>query len=130
MPKTEFNILLVDDEDAILGYLSQRITKITSAQECIIEKVGITTANTIEKALDYIKANSVDLALVDYVMPGNTLEVVNQLKLNGVQHIVMISGTPAAGKIAGEQSIGFLRKPIDNAHLEEILRTAMTPPTT
>ena len=129
MPK-EFNILIVDDEDAILGYLSQRITKITSNPECVIEKVGVITANTVEKALDYIKTNSINLALVDYVMPGNTLSVVNQLKMSGVQHIVMISGTPAAGKIAGEQSIGFLRKPIDNAHLEEILRKAMMPPAT
>lgn len=130
MLKTEFDILLVDDEDSILGYLSQRITKITSTQGCAIGKVNIVTANTVEKAMAHIKANSVDLALVDYIMPGNTLSVVSQLRSNGVQHIVMISGTPAAGIIAREQSIGFLRKPIDNAHLEEILRKAMTPPAT
>ncbi len=125
----EFYILIVDDEQAILGYLSQRIAKITSARGCMIEKVNIATANTVEKALAHIKVNSVDLALVDYVMPGNTLSVVDQLKFNGVRHIIMISGTPAASKIAGEQAVGFLRKPIDNAHLEEILRRAMTPPT-
>jgi CheY-like chemotaxis protein len=121
-------ILAVDDDVAILRLLSR-----------ILEGAGfsVLSADTGEEALELAKRESVDLAIVDYVMPGmNGAELYWELmKLSPAPYVIMISGFPkqiAEGKTDTSipEDLPFLAKPFTPRQLlAELKRASLVPPT-
>jgi PAS domain S-box-containing protein len=102
-------ILIVDDVESQRHICSQ-----------ILEKLGykVHTTASGEKAVEYLKHNTVDLVLLDMLMdPGiNGLETYKRiLKINPYQKAVLFSGYVATDEVKKAQELGagpLLKKPV------------------
>ena len=108
-------VLLVDDDDAV----RQVALDLLHALGCeVIE------ANGGEAALRLVEGEAVDVALLDYAMPGMTgLELANRLRAARPKlPIVITSGFAGAQDLCDGWSGPVLQKPYSRAHLVAALR--------
>ncbi|MBF0515317.1 MAG: response regulator [Desulfovibrionaceae bacterium] len=103
------NLLLVDDEEAILDTLRKRLTR---------RGYGVLTANSGAAALDELQENPVDVAVLDVKMPG--MDGIELLALIKQRHprveVIMLTGHANVEAAMRGMELGafdYLMKPAD-----------------
>ncbi len=111
------NVLLVDDEEIVIGVGKQ-----------MLERLGYTvvTANNGREAVDFHSnnPNDVDLVLLDMIMPGmEAADTFDQLKaVNPAVKVILSSGyslDQKATEILNRGCSGFIQKPFNMKNLQE-----------
>ena len=111
------NVLLVDDEEIVIGVGKQ-----------MLERLGYTvvTANNGREAVDFHSNNpdGVDLVLLDMIMPGMEAgDTYDQLKaVNPTVKVILSSGyslDQKATEILNRGCNGFIQKPFNMKNLQE-----------
>lgn len=118
------NVLLVDDEVAVLNHLAQAIN-----WQSLGLQVCASAANGIE-ALEYINHHPVDLLITDIRMPGmDGLELCRRIRrTNAAMQIILLTGYADfeyARQAVGLQVYDYCLKPIDAAKLSQTLAGAV-----
>jgi two-component system NtrC family response regulator len=113
----EFNVLIIDDEEAQLASLKSFLSK---------RSYSVFTSVSGEEGYNIVKENQIDIILTDFQMPGwNGLDVVKNIKqLNpGIDIVVMTAyGTiETAVTLMKEGAYDYLIKPINLDELESVL---------
>lgn len=112
------NILLVDDEPAMLRYIRTLLE---------VDNYKVETATTGEEALERIqKGMDPELILLDVLMPGiDGLETLEQLRqLKPTAKIVMLSCVSDTKKVVQAMKLGahdYLTKPFQKAELDAVI---------
>lgn len=115
-------LLLVDDEEKMLKYLSRRLE---------IRGYTVSTASSGRAAVALVKENEFDVVLLDFLMPDmNGLEALREIKkIRPAVAVIMISAYSGEKTETEGKSLGlcdFIMKPFDLNHLvESIERAAM-----
>ena len=116
-------ILLVDDEEMVLTSIDSFLTLET--------QYNVVTFISAKKALKYIKSNSVDLVISDYVMPemdGITfLAQVREIKPE-IPRIILTGYADKENAIKAINEVGlfqYIEKPWDNDDLKIIIRNGI-----
>ncbi len=116
-------ILLVDDEEMVLTSIDSFLTLET--------QYNVVTFISAKKALKYIKSNSVDLVISDYVMPemdGITfLANVREIKPE-IPRIILTGYADKENAIKAINEVGlfqYIEKPWDNDDLKIIIRNGI-----
>jgi DNA-binding response OmpR family regulator len=110
-------VLAVDDDPRVLD-----------AYQAILEsRCEVLTAPDGRAALEILQARTVDVVLLDMLMPGlSGLGVLEALKRLGIEtNVVVVSGmndTPTAMEALRLGASDYLRKPFDIAHLHNVIR--------
>jgi DNA-binding NtrC family response regulator len=110
-------VLAVDDDARVLD-----------AYQAILEaRCEVLTASDGRAALDVLQQRTVDVVLLDMLMPGmNGLAVLEALKRLGIEtNVVMVSGmndTLSALEALRLGATDYLSKPFDVAHLHRVIR--------
>ncbi len=120
MSPKEIRVLLVDDEEELIEYLSKRLLR---------EGFLVKAVTSGELALQAIEEQDYDVALVDLKMPGmDGIETQRQLKQKCpyLQTVVLTGhGTLQAALDSGrEQAFRFLQKPADHEEMVNTIRDA------
>ena len=111
------NVLLVDDEEIVIGVGKQ-----------MLERLGyrVVTAKNGQEAVDFHSNNpdSVDLVLLDMIMPGiEAGDTYDQLKaVNPAIKVILSSGyslDQKATEILNRGCNGFIQKPFNMKNLQE-----------
>lgn len=113
-------VLLVDDEFDFIDLMSQRLET---------RGLKVTTVTSGEEALAMIEDHNIDVAVVDFAMPGiNGVETLKQIKEKRADiEVIMLTGqgTIQSGIEAMKHgAIDFLEKPVDLNILMEKIRLA------
>lgn len=113
-------VMLVDDEFDFIDLMSQRLET---------RGLKVTTVTSGEEALETIEDHNVDVAVVDFAMPGiNGIETLKQIKEKRADiEVIMLTGqgTIQSGIEAMKYgAIDFLEKPVDLNLLMEKIRLA------
>lgn len=111
----EANILLVDDEEAFLKVLSQRLES---------RGMKVDTSTTGEAAIAKAKAKGFDAIVLDLAMPGvDGMETLKRIKDDNPDlQIIMLTGHASVDKSVEamkEGAVDFMEKPVD---LQQLLR--------
>ena len=116
-------ILLVDDEEMVLTSIDSFLTLET--------QYNVVTFISAKKALKYIKSNSVDLVISDYVMPemdGITfLAKIREIKPE-IPRIILTGYADKENAIKAINEVGlfqYIEKPWDNDDLKIIIRNGI-----
>ncbi len=116
-------ILLVDDEEMVLTSIDSFLALET--------QYNVVTFISAKKALKYIKSNSVDLVISDYVMPemdGITfLAKVREIKPE-IPRIILTGYADKENAIKAINEVGlfqYIEKPWDNDDLKIIIRNGV-----
>jgi len=104
----QFRVLVVDDEQRILGFLSHKLKA---------SGFGVFTASSGKSALEQVQGQEPDLVVLDLVMPGlDGFETLKQLRsFSSVPVIILSARESSADKIKG-LTLGaddYLPKPFD-----------------
>ena len=113
-------VMLVDDEFDFIDLMSQRLET---------RGLKVTAVTSGEEALATIEDHNVDVAVVDFAMPGiNGIETLKQIKEKRADiEVIMLTGqgTIQSGIEAMKYgAIDFLEKPVDLNILMEKIRLA------
>lgn len=113
-------VMLVDDEFDFIDLMSQRLET---------RGLKVTTVTSGEEALATIEDHNIDVAVVDFAMPGiNGIETLKQIKKKRADiEVIMLTGqgTIQSGIEAMKYgAIDFLEKPVDLNILMEKIRLA------
>lgn len=120
MSDQKINVLLVDDEEALLHSMQKRLQ---------FRNFNVIAVNRGEKALEAAREQAVDVAIVDVKMPGMSgKEVLKALKAAYPwMEVIILTGhgsfDPKEEGVAGKIH-GCLAKPCDLATLQETLVAA------
>ena len=114
-------VLVVDDEDLIRWSLRERLQA---------EDFEVLEASTVAQALKAASSNSIDLILLDNMLPdGRGLEALPKLKhLNPQAIVVMLTGQSSIEQAVEAMRAGawhYARKPLDLAALVSLLHKAL-----
>jgi len=106
-------LLLVDDEEMFLEYLSKRLIR---------KKYNVTTCLNGEDAIEKIKNSDFDVAIIDVIMPGiDGIETLREIKrIKPLTEAIILTGH--ASRELGVEGMkfgayNFLRKPCDPEEL-------------
>lgn len=118
--KLATKVMLVDDESEFIEILSQRLET---------RGLKVMTATSGEEALVMIEDQNIDVAVVDFAMPGiNGVETLKQIKEKRSDiEVIMLTGqgTIQSGIEAMKHgAIDYLEKPVDLNILMEKIRFA------
>ncbi|HUV49986.1 MAG TPA: response regulator [Anaerolineae bacterium] len=110
----EIRMLLVDDEDDFRTTLAKRLK---------LRKVNITDVASGNEAIELVKQNSFDVAVIDVKMPGiDGIETLKQIKqIQPAIEIVMLTGHASIGSGMEAMKLGaydYVMKPCD---IDELL---------
>lgn len=111
------NILLVDDEEAFLKVLSQRLET---------RGMKVDTSTSGEAAIEKAKAKGFDAIVLDLAMPGvDGMETLKRIKNDNPDlQIIMLTGHATVDKSVEaikEGAVDFMEKPVDlNKLLQKI----------
>jgi two-component system, OmpR family, response regulator len=102
-------LLLVDDEEKMVKYLSRRLE---------IRGYAVSTASSGEAAVALVKDNEFDVVLLDFLMPDmNGIETLKQIKkIRPAIAVIMISAYSCGKTEKSAKSLGasdFVMKPFD-----------------
>jgi len=105
----EANILLVDDEEAFLKVLSQRLET---------RGMKVDTSTSGEAAIEKAKAKGFDAIVLDLAMPGvDGMETLKRIKNDNPDlQIIMLTGHATVDKSVEaikEGAVDFMEKPVD-----------------
>lgn len=120
-------ILIVDD-DAIQRDVAMNILKSLGYKTCAVESG--------EKATEFLRNNSVDLIILDMIMPAGIdgVETYNRvLEINPDQKAIIISGFSESERVRKAKQAGvaaFVRKPLTRVTLATAIRRALDKYTT
>ncbi len=112
------NILLVDDEPAMLRYIRTLLE---------VDNYKVSTASTGEEALAQVKKGlSPDLVLLDVLMPGiDGLETLDQLRqLQPGLKVIMLSCVNDTRKVVQAMRLGaqdYITKPFQKSELDAVI---------
>lgn len=113
-------ILIVDDEESIRNSLRRFLQA---------KKHAVAEAGDGIEALDVLESESIDLAVVDLVMPRmNGLELISRMrKEHAAVPVVAVSAYPDVCQLDDLKVnvVGILRKPFELRHLSEALDSAL-----
>lgn len=117
MAKEKINILLVDDEEALLDSIKRRLQ---------IRDFNVIAVNRGEKALEVARLHPIDVALVDLKMPGMSgKDVLMHLKKEYPwMEVVIITGHGSfdpQNECVYDQAYSYLGKPCDLQTLLHVL---------
>ena len=104
-------LLLVDDEEMFLEYLSRRL---------INRNFDVTTCLSGEEALEKIKDYDFDVIVLDVLMPGiDGIETLREIKkLKPITEVIMLTGHASLDSgIDGMKLGAYLRKPCNTKEL-------------
>lgn len=106
-------LLIVDDEEMFLEYLSKRL---------INRKYNVTTCLTGEEALERVRNHDFDVIILDVLMPGiDGIEALREIKnLKPLTEVIMLTGhaSPESGIEAMRLgAYDYFRKPCDTEDL-------------
>ncbi len=113
-------ILLVDDEPKALKYLGKYLDK---------KGFEIITADSGEKGLEIIKNESIDVTVLDVLMPGmdgiTVLKKIKQIKPQ-IQVIILTGCASVELGMQGMKSgaFDFMSKPVDPPELVRLIKSA------
>ncbi|MCP4340046.1 MAG: response regulator [Desulfobulbaceae bacterium] len=118
--KLATKVMLVDDESEFIDILSQRLET---------RGLKVITVTSGEEALVMIEDQNIDVAVVDFAMPGiNGIETLKQIKEKRSDiEVIMLTGqgTIQSGIEAMKHgAIDYLEKPVDLNILMEKIRLA------
>lgn len=111
------SILVVDDEALIIDMLKRAL---------VDKEIAVVGRESAHEALEYCKANSVDIVLSDIMMPGMDGEkLFYELKKHDpFIQVIMITGYPALESIREMLEAGindFIVKPFRIEHVREVI---------
>ena len=120
MSSKEIRVLLIDDEEELVEYLSKRLLK---------EGFTVRAVTSGKAALEAVDEEDFDVAVVDLKMPGmDGIEVQERIKQRRpfMQTVVLTGhGSFQAALDSGKQeAFRFLNKPVDHEKLVKTLREA------
>lgn len=115
-------ILVVDDEDSLRFFLSEELES---------EGYKVYTAASGPEAMEFLKNQPVDLAIIDFQMPGLTgIELMEQMQsLDDVPELIMLTAHATLETSIEALRLGscdFLLKPYDVEELLRGVKTAMS----
>ena len=120
---TSPTIVIVDDEDMVLTSLNSFLSLETD--------YNVETFNSVQKALEYIKNNDIDLVVSDYLMPEmdgiSFLAHVKKLKPD-VPRIILTGYADKENAIKAINEVGlfqYIEKPWNNDDLLIVLRNGL-----
>jgi DNA-binding response OmpR family regulator len=104
--QTKKKILLVDDEQAILRVLKIKLK---------LSGYDVVTASCGQEALDLVKTNSLDMMLLDVIMPGmDGFEVLRRLRATSQLPVIVYSARAENAQQAMKLGANrFIGKPFD-----------------
>ncbi len=116
----KYKVLLVDDEETMLKYLSRFLIK---------RGFDITTATNGSEALEKIKQQDFITVLLDVLMPGmDGIETLREIKkIKPLTEVIMLTGHASVQVAIKGMKLGafdYLMKPFDRDKLIEKLRLA------
>jgi DNA-binding NtrC family response regulator len=102
-------LLLVDDEEMFLEYLSKRLIR---------QKYDVTTCLNGEDAIEKIKDSDFDVAIIDVIMPGiDGIETMREIKkMKPLTEAIILTGHASRELGVEGMRLGaydYLRKPCD-----------------
>ena len=120
MEKLECRVLLVDDEEAFLETLSQRLE---------IRGLTVCSVNSGEEALVQLEKRNFDVTVLDLCMPGiDGIETLEHLKKEDPDaEIIILTGHASVNSGIKAMKLGaedFLTKPVDIGVLLEAITVA------
>ncbi len=121
--ESENRLLLVDDDEMVLGSLSSLLELETEYR--------IATATSGDLALAHADEHDFDLVISDYFMPGmNGIDLLARLKESQpwAPRILLTGYADKENAIRAINDVGlfqYLEKPWDNAHLLLVIRNAL-----
>lgn len=109
MRKMNPRLLLVDDEEMFLEYLSKRLIR---------QKYDVTTCLNGEDAIEKIKDADFDVAIIDVIMPGiDGIETMQEIKkIKPLTEAIILTGHASRELGVEGMRLGaydYLRKPCD-----------------
>ena len=115
-------ILIVDDDE-----MQQEVSSI------ILKKLGynVVVVDSGERAIEYLRENSVDLLVLDMIMPGGIdgTETFRQAKeINSDQRAIIVSGFSETDRALEAQNLGvgsFIKKPLTKEIIARAVRTEL-----
>jgi CheY-like chemotaxis protein len=113
MPSSDVDILVVDDDHAILWFLTQALTE---------AGYTVRTAKNAAGALEEVNASPPALILLDYAMPKvSGRDVLLQLRDMELGHVpvIVMSAATRAEQCLQEGAVAFVSKPFDLDQLLE-----------
>jgi CheY-like chemotaxis protein len=113
MPSSDIDILVVDDDHAILWFLTQALTE---------AGYTVRTAKNAAGALEEVSASPPALILLDYAMPKvSGRDVLLQLRDMDMRHVpvIVMSAATRAEQCLQEGAVAFVSKPFDLDQLLE-----------
>ncbi|CAN5474240.1 hypothetical protein BH09PLA1_BH09PLA1_05830 [soil metagenome] len=121
--KHSFSVLVVEDETVARWALNKLLTR---------SGYQTTSVGSGEEALRFLKQNEgPNIALVDLDLPGiDGAELIRRLRnLSPATHAVIMTATSAerVGELLHDQSVPYLRKPLDFRALLHVLSQQMRP---
>ncbi len=126
-------VLAVDDEKGMTTGIQRALSRITmQVPEVSVDvTLEVATAVTGEAAVEHIKANPVDILLLDYKLPGmNGLEVMQAVENVRPEMLTVIITAYASIETAivatRKGAYDFLPKPFTPADLKHLIRRAAT----
>lgn len=116
----KYKVLLVDDEEIMIKYLSRFLIK---------KGFDITTATNGSEALEKIKQQDFITVLLDVLMPGiDGIETLREIKkIKPMTEVIMLTGHASVQVAIKGMKLGafdYLMKPFDRDELIEKLRLA------
>ena len=118
--ETPIRVLLIDDEQDLLDYISKRLR---------LEGLRVSTATSGARAVELAGEQDFDVAVVDLKMPGmDGIETQHELKrLQPFLQTIVLTGhgsIDAALESGREHAFRFLAKPSEHGELIEAIRAA------
>jgi len=114
----EINVLLVDDEKELADHMAERL---------ISRGLAVTAVYDGESAIRFVKENTVDVMVLDLIMPGmDGLQTLREVKkIRPDIHVLMLTGhgtidTAMEGKKEGASE--YLIKPCDIIQLTSLIK--------
>jgi two-component system, NtrC family, response regulator HydG len=112
--------LLIDDNDDFLAGLAEIASQ---------EGFEVTTAGSLKEARDHLSRQTVDIAVVDLVLPdGEGVELLKELKDTPGTDVIIISGAATLDSAIEAVRLGaldYLTKPLDTTRLRAVLANAV-----
>ena len=120
--KREKSILVVDDEEMILGVFQRLFSK---------ERYTMLAANNGKEALELVRKKSPDLVILDLKLPDmGGIEILRRIKrLNKNLEVIIVTGYGTMKTARAAMRLGaydYITKPFDNNYVRALIEDALS----